>query len=537
MSQNNKIFRQEALDRLSSPEKLDQTLKVVNPRAWLPLATAGSLAVVALSWSVFGRIPLTVSGRGVLVQPHRVVPFQAPGEGQILELKVKSGDEIKQGDILGTIAQPALTRQLTQEQNKLAQLEQKSLNSSELQQQQMKVERENLQKQKTNLKQSLSRAEIERDLRNKSVATLGQNRQNLEANLVNYEGIVPTIRSKNLASLKQNRLSLNSRIQQVNQLLPTLEDRIDSYRQLLDEQLITGDVLLNTEREYFNSLAQLSELETQLKQLDVQETNTDGQYLQSLNQINDIKAKLKQLDVDEANIQRQYLQSLNEIDRINSEISSIDAQIAKLDREDLETSFERNSQIQEIKNRIAQLEGEIEKKGHIVSKYDGKVLELGVVPGQQISTGTRIGTIQAEKANEELVGVVYFADKDGKKIESGMNVQLTPSIVKRERYGGIVGEVTQVSAFPVTTQDMASIIGNQNLAEDLVRSLGGNAPMQVITKLEKNPDNASGFSWSSSKGPALEVSSGTTAQVKVQVGKVAPISYVIPIFRSLTGVY
>ncbi len=99
-------------------------------------------------------------------------------------------------------------------------------------------------------------------------------------------------------------------------MLPTLESRIDSYRNLLEEQLITGDVLLNTEREYFNSLAQLSELETQLKQLDVRETNTDGEYLQNLNQINDIKTKLKQIDVEEASIQRQYLQSLNEIDRL-----------------------------------------------------------------------------------------------------------------------------------------------------------------------------------------------------------------------------
>ncbi len=81
------MFRQEALERLSSPERLDQTLKVVNPKAWIPLATAGSLVAVALGWSIFGRIPLTVEGRGVLIQPRRVVPFQSPSDGHLVELK------------------------------------------------------------------------------------------------------------------------------------------------------------------------------------------------------------------------------------------------------------------------------------------------------------------------------------------------------------------------------------------------------------------------------------------------------------------
>ena len=208
-------------------------------------------------------------------------------------------------------------------------------------------------------------------------------------------------------------------------------------------------------------------------------------------------------------------------------------------REDLQTTFDRKSEIQEVKNRIAQIEGEIADKSRIVSKYDGKVLELAAVPGQIVGTGARIGTIEIATEQEEpqLVGVAYFPDSEGKKIEPGMDVQITPSIVKRERYGGILGEVTRVSDFPVTPEDMSAIIGNQNLAEDLVNNLGGNAPIQVFTKLKPGTDNVSGYQWSSSDGPPVTISPGTTAQIRVQVGNVAPIAYVIPIFRSLTGIY
>ena len=293
-------------------------------------------------------------------------------------------------------------------------------------------------------------------------------------------------------------------------MIAKLQAKVEKFRALLNEGVISENTFFDTEKEYFDSSTQLSELETQLKQLDVEETN----------------------------IQREYFQSLNQIDDLKNQIQQLNTQLAQVDREDLQTSFDRQSQIQEVKNRIAQLKDEVKGKSRIVSKHDGKVLELAAVPGQIISNGSKIGTIQiGEGQDSELVGVAYFPDSEGKKIESGMNVQITPSIVKRERYGGMLGEVTKVSPFPVTPEDMSAIIGNQNLAEDLVGSLGGNAPIQVFTELELDKNNVSGYQWSSSNGPAIEISSGTTADIRVQVGKVAPISYVIPLFRSLTGIY
>jgi len=481
MPENNKIFRQEALERLSSPEKLDRTLKIVSPKAWIPLATAGSLIAVGLIWSVFGRIPLSANGRGVLIRPNQVVSFQSPSDGQLTELKIEPGATIKKGDVLGIIDQGALKQQLEQEQAKLAKLLALDKNSSELQNKQLAGERADRIQQKANLEKNLERAEIERDLRSKSKEALAQNRQ-----------------------------SISERVDRTQELIAKLQAKVEKFRALLNEGVISENTFFDTEKEYFDSSTQLSELETQLKQLDVEETN----------------------------IQREYFQSLNQIDDLKNQIQQLNTQLAQVDREDLQTSFDRQSQIQEVKNRIAQLKDEVKGKSRIVSKHDGKVLELAAVPGQIISNGSKIGTIQVgEGQDSQLVGVAYFPDSEGKKIESGMNVQITPSIVKRERYGGMLGEVTKVSPFPVTPEDMSAIIGNQNLAEDLVGSLGGNAPIQVFTELELDKNNVSGYQWSSSNGPAIEISSGTTADIRVQVGKVAPISYVIPLFRSLTGIY
>jgi hypothetical protein len=64
---DNSIFRQEALERLSSPEQLDQLMQLVSPKSWLSLVTLGSLLGLALLWSVVARIPVTTTGRGILV--------------------------------------------------------------------------------------------------------------------------------------------------------------------------------------------------------------------------------------------------------------------------------------------------------------------------------------------------------------------------------------------------------------------------------------------------------------------------------------
>ena len=88
----NKLFRTEALERLSSPEQLDQLMQVTSRQAWVPLVSMGFLIVVAGTWSIVGRIPLTVTGSGVLIRPRHVVQFQARSAGQLLTLNIKAGD-------------------------------------------------------------------------------------------------------------------------------------------------------------------------------------------------------------------------------------------------------------------------------------------------------------------------------------------------------------------------------------------------------------------------------------------------------------
>jgi len=537
MTNPKKLFRQESLERLSSPERLDQLMNVVDRRAWIPLATCGSLFLLGALWSIFGRLPLNVTGQGVLIQPRKVVQFQAPGEGRVMEIKVRSGDFVKKGDVIATLAQPAIEQELQQEKETLQQLERQKRETIELQKTRIALEKSNILLQKANLEKTIEREGILPTLREKNLVLLSQNRDALNKRLNNAQIILPALKEKGNTALEENRQSLQQQISQIKNLLPTLEQRLESRRQLLKKQLITGDALLIAEQEYLNNLAQLSDLEAKLKEIDVQQISAQRQYLESLNNLDDIKTKIQEIDVQETDLQRQYLESLSKLDDLKSQIEKLESQEAKLNQEELETTIDKTNRIQETKQNIAQLEQKLSEKSKITSQYNGQVLELAAVPGQLLGTGTRFGSIQAEEPGGKLISVVYFADKDGKQVKPDMEIQVTPSIIKRERYGGILGKVTIVSPFPVTTEDMVSVIGNENLANTFAEALRGGGAIQVFAELETDSNSASGYKWSSSEGPPLKLTPGTTTQVRVKVGEVAPISYIIPLFRSLTGVY
>ena len=84
------LFRQESLEKLSSPERLDELMEVVNPRAWLSLTTIGALIVATLIWSILGNIPINITVTGLVIQPRRLGTQQYSTQSQVLAISIKS---------------------------------------------------------------------------------------------------------------------------------------------------------------------------------------------------------------------------------------------------------------------------------------------------------------------------------------------------------------------------------------------------------------------------------------------------------------
>jgi hypothetical protein len=96
---NSPLFRKTALDRLASPEDLDQVLVEPAPRGSLLLAVVLALLGAAALWGWFGSLPVVVHADGALVQDGS----QFRGLGALIYSRPSEGYKVRVGDT-GSIA-------------------------------------------------------------------------------------------------------------------------------------------------------------------------------------------------------------------------------------------------------------------------------------------------------------------------------------------------------------------------------------------------------------------------------------------------
>ena len=61
MEKKKSIFRQESLDRVESPEQLDQYIRVSTPSAWIMVSALLIASASLLIWSFTGSLPQTIT--------------------------------------------------------------------------------------------------------------------------------------------------------------------------------------------------------------------------------------------------------------------------------------------------------------------------------------------------------------------------------------------------------------------------------------------------------------------------------------------
>ena len=55
---NNAIFRQKSIDKVSSPEKLDDYIRVTTPGVWITITAIVILLVGTIVWGTFGELTI-----------------------------------------------------------------------------------------------------------------------------------------------------------------------------------------------------------------------------------------------------------------------------------------------------------------------------------------------------------------------------------------------------------------------------------------------------------------------------------------------
>ena len=219
------IFRKASLDRLASPEQLDQVMTVTRTRGWIGLAAVALILLGAVTWGLVGSLSDKVAGQGILVRSGGVFQVVAPAIGQVTDIAVTPGDSVSEGEVVTWIAQPDLSDQLQQAR-----------------------ERHDAQVQEHDQTVTF----VEEDVRLR-LQTLEQEKENVTR------------------TIKANETNL-----------ALVEERIEALEQLVAQGLVTRTALLSARQQYETLKQQVRNGRVQLEQIEVERLSVRNQALERI---------------------------------------------------------------------------------------------------------------------------------------------------------------------------------------------------------------------------------------------------------------
>jgi HlyD family secretion protein len=418
LGMNTEIFRKVSLERLSSPEHLDELLHVITPKDWLALLALFAVLVVILIWGVTGRIATKVNGEGVIVRSGTVLNVVSVGSGLVTDLYVNPGDVVRPNQLVARVAEPKELERLR-----------------------------------------LAKDAVEQALGNRQL-TLRLHQQ--------------TARLR-IDALTRTKSNAETQIAELRREASFVAEQVKVDEQLLAKGLITREHTLTTQ-----------------------------QRLSALN---------------------------GSIATLQAQIKQIDADIFAASSEPLESDVQSQNDVNEKQRTLAALQKELELTSNVVSPFAGQVVELRAVQGTLVEAGSPILTVQPTAT--QLQVILYLPPDKAKAVFPGMEAQVSPSLVKREEYGFIRGTVTYVAEFPASAAAMMRNFENQTLVDALLKA----GPVtEVHLTLAPDPGTYSGFKWSSGKGPAIKLSSGTICTALVVTRQQPPVTLLLPYLKEKLGV-
>ena len=209
------LFRKVALERLSTPEQLDQALALSPVANRLALYLTFAVVMAILFASVVVSVPIMAKGVGIVLAAEGVGEVSAQHSGRVQQVRVKPGDTIAVGQPIADLFQP-------DQENSLRTLRAELADAS-----------------------NQRRRIVEFHARDSQVQT---------------------------AQRVQRKRELEQRAMSTRQRLKWMEDRQQQDETLVARGFLSRNRLQDTRTEYLQTQDRLAEIDSQLRTLEVEET-------------------------------------------------------------------------------------------------------------------------------------------------------------------------------------------------------------------------------------------------------------------------
>lgn len=424
------------------------TLEVVDslPQVW----TRGFLyflivfIAIALPWAALSQVDETVAARGRLEPKGKTIKLDAPVAGEVAAIEVKEGKKVRAGQILVEL------------ESKLA--------SSELQQQQRKLEGQQTQlNQLKLLKNQLLLAIHTQEQQNQAQllekqAQLEGSRQNLESLKILYN----LQKEEQLALLEQAKGAIES--SKVAYKVATIQlqaarEKYPRYQIAFQQGVISQDRFKDAEHLVAENSARLVQAQSEIYQAESRFKERQSSYQKIIQQAR-AEIQQAQLYLEE---QRNSYQSL-----LNS------GKLALLKTKEQFKNLEReittlNSEISQSQSQIESLQFQLEQRV-LKAPIDGTVFELPVQSiGVVVQPGDPIVEIAPVGSSLVLRALLPTTQKESGSLEIGMPVKIKFDAYPFQDYGVVEGHLSWVSPDSQISETEQGQIENFELEIELDR--------------------------------------------------------------------
>lgn len=234
-----KVFRKTALDKLQSPDRLNEMVTIISSHSWLVLVGASIIIGFFVTWSIVGKLPTQITGNGILLMSGGVMDVSAISQGQISEVLVKPGDAVFEGDILVKVKQPDLELKYLNSKEHVRLLKEryesiKNFNDKDLTQKRnlLKQDAENKKKR---IEKNLERIEFVKN-------QIKSRTELLQQGLITNENLNQT--KEMLFEIEQQNLLLSSELEQIELSIFEQEKQMEFELSKLNGQIIDEEAAL-----------------------------------------------------------------------------------------------------------------------------------------------------------------------------------------------------------------------------------------------------------------------------------------------------
>ena len=202
------------------------------------------------------------------------------------------------------------------------------------------------------------------------------------------------------------------------------------------------------------------------------------------------------------------------VNQVNTELSGLDIRVRSYN----DSIAQSASNVARAKIDLRRNEATLTEVKQVNSAVVGRVTRILRRPGDTVYQGQPIAEVESAAGGTALEVVAYIAASNGRRVMPKQSVRLALNGVPTAEFGYLLGEVTSVSQYPVTTA-----VAQRVLKEDAVSE----ASYEVKIRPLKVTESQTRYLWTGA-GNNEKVLSGTPVTVSVQVAARTPYTLVIP---------